>query len=233
MRTPLYIRILSLILLLLALNSCTNHAPVIPGSPLPASVGLELMHSWNSSIPDKHTLKQRIVLKLAGKQYDFNGIAAIEKPDRMRLLAVGELGGVFFDFLIDGEKSMILTKPASMPLAPLEKGVLEDIRLLYSDKTGICEAFELSGFTHLVLTDGKEKHIARFDKSGQLLDSHSYRGSRLTRRMEFIYSALPGLTPQSFPVRISLKNYRYHYEMEIETVSAEPTRSASTLFTPQ
>jgi len=225
---PLLHRLLALLILTLG---CASHLPVPEAGPIPPETADQLLAQWNSLFPPECTLSQRIVLKVGGRIYDFTGAAAIRKPDHFRIMALGDMGGLVFDFLIADTACSIIKRPPGMPPAPLHKGVCSDIIFLYGLKSGRTSSARLdSGRLSCSVTDGEIKHTCVFDMSFRPIVSYSVKGRRRIRTVTYPGSGPPDIALSNIPAKMVLVNHRWHYRMEIETSRMQPSIAGNTVF---
>lgn len=184
--------------------------------------------------PAQFRLKQRLALRALGKQYDMIGYLAIQPGGDFRAYGMGEMGGRIFDLALEKGAPKIYKKPDTMPPNPLLDGVIGDIRHL----------FEIPAFTSasLHLSDRRGSFLALRQGVSRLSDYHfegdgpgvqpelrsslESDGRRILRETGFSnYRILPGYD-RPVPTHIVIKNYRWHYEMEIEALEIIPGGSS-------
>jgi len=196
-------------------------------STLPTLNRPELQQSLLAGLRQRYLepcrLKQRLALRALGKQYDMIGYLILEPSGDFRALAMGEMGGRIFDLAMVNGEARIHKKPDPMPPNPLLDGVIGDIRHLFS----------LPPFAHTTLrTDprggvclslrGEKGFIADYDFIGadrpELRHSLESDGRRVIREADYREYDLRLADGQRLPRRIVLRNYRWHYTLEIQTL---------------
>lgn len=147
---------------------------------------------------DAFRLSQKLTLTVGRRSYCFNGYLAVRKPGLLRASGFGEMGGRLFDLLVRPEGAQILFKPGRMPTKPMLEGVVEDLRFLFLEGEAVGYA-------------GPDGHLAL---------ARQLRGGRVEREVHFSeYRPLFDGATWSGPGRVLVQNFRWHYRLEIETLS--------------
>jgi hypothetical protein len=220
----------TVVALILLSIGCAPYQSILKAD-LPTDVAETLLDQWNGLFPGECMLTQRIVLKLGGKVYDFSGAAAIRRPDKFRIMAFGDMGGLLFDFLLSDSVRIVKKMPRGMPEGPIYRGVLQDIQFLYGLHTGIVSAARLdSGLTACRLTDGEIMHTCIFDSAFLPLTANSVRGRRRIRTVDFLEFGQVQGDPSPLPVRMVLVNHQYRYRMEVSTSRVQTVIKSDTVF---
>ena len=155
--------------------------------------------------PQSISLSQHVLLKIRGKEFDFPAYLAVDRSRGYRAVAFTGMGGKVFDLLsIEGDKR-IVSKPGKMASAPILKGVMEDIGLLfmpynterppYGDKAAIETGHSADG------------RISSYEikKSGGLFAKIGLSRYRIFQGWH-----------EPLPAKIEIINYRWDYVIEVE-----------------
>ena len=221
---------------LLALTlGCASH-PYLPGRvvedrPRREQLIAQLARTW----PAQFELTQRVALTVGRQRHDFLGFLVYRNDNTFRAIATGEMGGKAFDFYSDGRESKIIKKPRGMPERPLSEGVMEDIPHLFG-WTHETEPFlmERGGVTGLVVPGSCESDKEYvFGPDGRLRQTIESERGRIIREATFSdYRVLPGWD-EAIPTRITLKNDRWHYGLEVEVLKIHPVKPGGELMKPR
>ncbi len=212
-------RFFALLLAILILSSCATSKYLPPKSYENPDLKRKYIKMVQGRFPAAFTSRQRIVLEVMGKEYDFVGFLAVE-GDSIRALAMNEFGGKVFDILSRGKKSQLLVNLPKLPVKPVLDGVVGDLRLCFHPLPR--SSFQL-GLKDLepVLTGIDEKGAMRlFEFSGkyweimhiyEILDGKKIREANL--RFE-----------NGSPKYIEIVNHKWRYSMHITIldVKTEP-----------
>jgi len=224
-RTVRFHFIFSLVLLL-SLAACSTTKLTEIKDPL----AKELSHSSNQTVyPEEFTLSQHILLTLREKEYDFMAYLAVDRSRGFRALAFTDMGGKVFDFLSISGESKIVSKPGIMPEAPILKGVMEEIGLIFMTETGD------DGIIHrgaAGLSSDKVELETVFSSDNNL-PSYELRkdGSLISKISLSEYRIFPGWT-RPLPSEISIKNYRWNYTVHVTLLKINPAAINKNALTP-
>jgi hypothetical protein len=215
---------------------CASH-PYLPGRvvedrPRREELVAQLARTW----PEQFELTQRVALTVGRQRHDFLGFLVYRNDNTFRAIATGEMGGKAFDFYSDGRQSKIIKKPRGMPERPLREGAIEDIRHLF----GWTHAEEPTltarddGAAGLVVKSGPERiKEYLFSPGGRPRQTIESERGRIVREAAYSdYRVLPGWD-ESIPTRITLKNYRWHYGLEVEVLKIHPVKPGAELMKPR
>lgn len=219
MRNRVLFLLLTLSIFSVLIMACTN---LKSSAPVPAPYAemyrermLEFLHIY----PEEFKLSQHIIMKANGKEYDFLGYLVVKRKKGFRAIAFGEMGGKIFDFIERDRIREIATKPEAMPSRPILDGVMGDINHLYD--TGQFEdaypSMEDGNKLSLVLKNmDNRSYEFVFSKEGILTASMEKAEGKLVRKATYDdYRLYPGCG-KPLPSKITLVNYRWHYELKIE-----------------
>ena len=183
--------------------------------PIDKYIGL-----FNNQYPDSFALTQRIILDVAGKQYDFIGQLTMDRGNAFRAVAFGEMGGQFIDLLAEEDTISILANPTDLPEKPILQGVAEDIK----------QVFHYNNLKELNFSDSANDTVKisiDTQDDGQLIyliDNYNnhifslkfYSGNKIIRSAEFLeYKKYEGWD-REIPSFIKLTNHRWHYSLEMK-----------------
>ena len=174
--------------------------------------------------PGEFRLSQHIIMKASNKEYDFVGYLVVKRKKGFRALAFGEMGGRIFDLIERDGIREIAAKPAAMPSNPLLDGVMGDISHLYD--TGEFEDVYLSmkeenTYSLVMRKGGNRLSEYVFSNSGDLMASMEAADGRLVRSVSYSDYRHYNGWERPLPSRITLVNYRWHYELRIELLKMD------------
>lgn len=169
--------------------------------------------------PDSFALTQRIILNVAGKQYDFIGQLTMARGRAFRAVTFGEMGGQFIDILSTGDSISILANPAGLPEKPILSGVVEDIKqLFYYNNIEELNYSELTrGLVKISINTSENNQLIYLinSKNKHILNLNYYSKDKHIRSAEFLeYKKYEGWS-REIPSYIKLTNHRWHYSLEI------------------
>ncbi len=205
-------------------TGCMGTKYSVPVPALHAEGQRERMLKLLDIYPGEFRLFQHIIMKVNGKEYDFMGYLAVKRMKGFRAIAFGEMGGRIFDFIEKDGKREIAAKPGAMPSSPLLDGVMGDISHLY-DTVQFEDAYpsmKRENTLSLVLRkwDNRFSEFI-FSSSGGLMASMEAVDGRLVRMANYADYRLYQGWARPLPSRITLVNYRWHYELKIELLKMD------------
>ena len=100
-------------MLLILVLSCRVKLYLPEGRDVPEHQVQKQIQFLQQQYPDSFLLTQRIILTIAGKQYDFIGSLKMNPDKSFHLVAVGEMGGAFLEIQKVGGEIKILKKYAT------------------------------------------------------------------------------------------------------------------------
>lgn len=187
------------------LGACVGRAEVRPAQSRPVGT----VCSACAFQLDAYRLSQKITLTVGRSAYCFDGYLAVRKPGFLRASAFGEMGGRMFDFLVRPEGGQVLFQPGRIPSRPLLEGVVGDLRFLF-----------LAGDA-----------VGSTDTDGRVALAQEFRAGRVEREARFgEYRPLFEGAGWSGPGRIVLKNFRWHYGLEMENLALNPAPPRGRVF---
>ncbi|MDT8317023.1 MAG: DUF3261 domain-containing protein [bacterium] len=180
----------------------------------------ERSHSLaHGSYPEEFTLSQHILLTLRDKEYDFMAYLVVDRSRGFRALAFTDMGGKVFDFFSLNSESKIVSKPGIMPEAPILKGVMEEIALIFMTETGDDEVIHQEGTG---LKSGKAELETTFSSDKNLLSYELKKeGSLISKVSLSKYRMFPGWT-RLLPSEINIRNYRWNYTVNVTLLKINP-----------
>lgn len=201
--------------------SCTVKFHLPEGELLPQKVARQLLVRMEIQYPDSFQLTQRILLNVAGKEYDFIGYLKMQKKGNFRAMALGELGGTFLDIQSGPAETRILKNAADLPQGPLKEGVAGDIRFLYGclQKYTPLNSSRAKDALYVELTDSASSQLVlAFDRT-KLLSSKELINGKVRRTAQYKdYRKFDGISC-ALPCRIILENKRWHYKLRIDLLN--------------
>lgn len=188
----------------------------------------------NNQYPDSFSVTQRIILNVAGKQYDFIGQLIMKRGNAYRAVAFGEMGGQFIDLLTTKDSIIILSNPTDIPKKPIVHGVAEDIKQLFYYNTITDLNFsDLANNTVKIsinLSDNGQLIYIINKNNNQILNLYDYSGNKQIRSTEFLeYKKYDGWEHE-IPSYIKLTNYRWQYSLEIRLLKFSNQYNADKVF---
>lgn len=173
----------------------------------------------NNQYPDSFSMTQRIILNVAGKQYDFIGQLIMKRGKNYRAVAFGEMGGQFIDLLAKKDSISILSNPNNLSEKPILQGVAEDIKqLFYYHSLSNLRSSDLANNMVKVsmnTSDDKQSIYLINSNNYQIMNLNYFSRNKLIRSAEFMeYKKYEGWD-RKMPSYIKLTNHRWHYALEI------------------
>lgn len=186
-------------------------------------INIDSLKAHLNYYPEEFRVSQHIIVSIGGKQYDFIGYLVKNHGNGLRALAFGEMGGTLFDFVQDKEHREVLRWPEGMPLNPLLDGVIADINFLYNPAIGdnVYGATRQAGGVSLIYRDktgGFTEHIFSNDIC---VTSIEVAFGKAIRKADFADYQLFSGWGKPLPAKITVTNFRWHYEMKIELLKIE------------
>ncbi len=215
-------RFFAILLAILMLTSCTTSKYLPPKSYENPDLKRKYIKMVQERFPATFTSRQRIVLEVMGKEYDFVGFLAVAR-DSIRALAMNEFGGKVFDILYTGGKSRLLINAAKLPVNPILDGVVGDLRLCFHPLPK--SSFQL-GLKDLqpVLTGIDENQAMRlFEFSGKDMHIYEILDGRKIREANLNYE-------NGVPKTIEIVNHKWHYSMHITILDVKTEKLDPRLF---
>ncbi|MBN1406159.1 MAG: hypothetical protein JW956_00130, partial [Calditrichaceae bacterium] len=120
-----FINYLLIFTLLFLSGSCSSYKIITTSALNDPSIEKKYLDLLNTQYPDSFSITQRIILNIAGKQYDFIGQLTMNRNNAFRAVAFGEMGGQFIDLIAKGDSVSILANPTGLPEKPILQGVAE------------------------------------------------------------------------------------------------------------
>ena len=209
----------------LIVTSCCASPGYTPPVPIPqGDPEMDSMLALLDCYPKEFRISQHIIVKAGGKEYDFIGYLAKNGNGDFRALAFGEMGGKLFDFLEKNGQREVLVRPEGMPINLLSDGVMGDLSHVYKsvlhgayparkeDNTiSLVVRQKDGGFIEHSFSGGKERGMVSLEAVG----------GRIVRRAEYTdYRLFPGWD-KPIPSRVILSNYRWHYDLRIESLTID------------
>jgi hypothetical protein len=188
----------------------------------------------NNQYPDSFSITQRIILNVAGKQYDFIGQLTMNRGTAYRAVAFGEMGGQFIDLLATKDSIIILSNPTDLPKKPIVHGVAEDIKqLFYYDTVTDLNFSDLANSTVKIsinLSDNDQLIYMINKYNNQILNLHVYSGTKQIGSTEFLEYKKYDSWEHEIPSYIKLTNYRWQYSLEIRLLKFSNQYNADKVF---
>ena len=214
---------------------CTSNKILIPGSinndPQSRTKYIEVL---NNQYPDSFALTQRILLNVAGKQYDFIGQLTMNRGTAFRAVTFGEMGGQFIDLLATGDSVSILANPANLPEKPILQGVAEDIKQLfyYHDIRDLDDSDLDSSYVKIsIITSEDDQLIYLININNKEIYSLNYfSGNKLIRSVEFLEYKKQDGWDREIPSYIKLTNLQWHYSLKINLLKFSTQYNADKVF---
>jgi hypothetical protein len=182
-----------------------------------------LSSTLESIYPEKFKMVHRVILNIYNKQIDATGYLVAEGNGEYRLLALGDLGNVFFDISSNKNKIEIHKNILKLSKEKFTNGVLKDIKAacLYVPIDQIQPAQIDDSHPVLKYTEGKETYLFIFNGDHQLQEYVILKDGQCTYKAEFKrWKQLPGLTNQ-IPTIIHTTNYKLRYTLTIDVIKFE------------
>jgi len=218
--------IIFLTTLLINFTSCSFNQYILPQ---PASLQAEkhtYIHALQNTYPKEFTAIQRIVLQIRNKQYDFLGYLAMSRNNAFRATVFSDMGGKFIDLYYNGEKLELIHKPTGIPDKPISNGVTYDIKHLFEfiagNNTYLVRNEKKEISVVIIISDNKFEEYIFQDNKKEMASSRSVHNGRIIR--EAWYQNYANFEGFDYPVpqKIFIKNYQWHYELEIELLKIVP-----------
>jgi hypothetical protein len=209
---------LNIILFLIIFNSCTVKIYLPEGTSASAKQVEEQLDFIKNQYPRAFQLTQRIVLTVAGKQYDFIGSLKMNSDSSFHMIAVGEMGGVFLELKHENGTSTIVRNPSRLPENPLLDGVVQDILFLYLSQSGL--KFDTSNkrenkiFIQMKNADTGSV-LYTFD-SGVLKKTEQIKNGKLLREVHYSGYKKNENEASNFPGRITINNKKWRYTLKLD-----------------
>ncbi len=188
----------------------------------------------NNQYPDSFSITQRIILNVAGKQYDFIGQLIMNRGNIFRAVTFGEMGGQFIDLLATRDRISILSNPTNLPEKPILQGVAEDIKQLfyYHSFSNLRSSDLASNMVKVSINMSDDKQFIYLINSNnyQILNLNYFYRNKLIRSAEFMeYKKYEGWE-REMPFSIKLTNHRWHYTLEIRLLKFNKQYNADKVF---
>jgi hypothetical protein len=225
--------LLTLIFIFL-MGSCTSNK-IIPTSqvnnPLTEKSYLNVI---NNQYPDSFAITQRILLNVAGKQYDFIGQLTMNRGAAYRAVAFGEMGGQFIDLLAAGDSVDILANPTSLPEKPILQGVAEDIEQLfyYYNIRNLIYSDSDSTIVKVAINRQKDGQLVYLinRNNNKILNLNYFFENKLIRSAKFLEYEKQDGWDREIPSYIKMTNHRWHYSLEINLLKFGTKFNADKVF---
>jgi hypothetical protein len=216
------------------LYSCASKK-IIPGkSIIDPIVKSNYINLLNNQYPDSFAFTQRILLNVAGKQYDFIGQLTINRGVAYRAVAFGEMGGQFIELLARGDSISLLANPTNLPEKPILRGVAEDIKqLFYYNKIKNLNYSNLaSGIVKISINTSENEQLIYLinPNNNEILNLNYFSGNILIRSAEFLEYKKQNSWERTTPSCIKLTNHRWHYSLEIRLLKFSTIYDANKVF---
>ncbi len=218
-------KILALLAISMLLFSCTQSKFVAPKSYENSDLKRKYVQQVQGRFPEAFTSRQRIILQVMGKEYDFIGFLAV-RGDSIRALAMNEFGGKIFDILSTGKQSKLLTNAAKLPAKPILDGVVGDLRLCFHPLPK--SSFKL-GLKVLkpVLTGIDDIGAMRlFEFPAEDRDTTHIQEILKERKLREVDIRFENGNPKT----IEIVNHKWHYSMHITILDVKPEAPDAKLF---
>lgn len=176
-------------------------------------------HESLTTFPIEFTARQYILLRIGKKEYDFTGIIVMRKDKTFRVVALGDMGGKFFEFLYMENEFSILTAPEKMPVNPLKFGVCGDIMHITKFRSNRSFCYGKSGEYIVLINRQDEDSFEEFKfKDNLLVKSLSVEKGKVIRAAEYSNYKMYTCCNKPLPAKIKINNYQWSYEIEINLI---------------
>jgi hypothetical protein len=146
------------------LGGCA-HARLVP---VPATVALVERPGWHA-LTAEHRV--RVTVRVDGRtdQRSLRGLIAVERPDRLRLRALGPAGITLFDLLVRTGHAKVLSairgpsdSTSGRALGDVITSLAADLSCAYALEPGVGRSVRLDGNAVLVEEPGRRVRLSRF-----------------------------------------------------------------------
>lgn len=200
---------------LLLLPSCALPFPA--WEPLDDSL---LARELSDSFPDQHPssrLTIRAIMSLDGMDLPLTLRVLRLSPDKLRVIAMEDLGGTLFHFVGRGDAIEVIASAAAIPPEVLSRGVAEEMALwlLFASQDGDT-AVRIDSDRAGLLREHGDRHILFWSSTGSAFDHIADgRNGRLRREFDLEWDG-------DRPATARITNHEFSYTMDLEVLQWQP-----------
>jgi hypothetical protein len=190
------------ILSLAACSACAVRPPHPAADPDPGTG-----QSGFLILPPSYRMVQRVRLNARGRGLDFIGYLAVN-GDRLRAVALMEVGGEVFDLLACAGRMSVLKNPGRVPQAALKGGVMRELSWIFAPAAATADPGGKRGERFAM-----ETRIPGPGLPGRVL---FFRNGRLFSEVGINSWQTPSGWPHAVPGSFTLKNMHWGYELTVD-----------------